>query len=84
MSTLELADHLNMGLELARWSTTELWLAAVALGTDLAQVDIATIRTGDRAASRAEYGLLAAALNEHFADRDMDHPMLDWAGLHQS
>jgi hypothetical protein len=84
MSTAELADHLNMGLELAHWSTTELWLAAVALGTDLAQVDIASIRTGERAASRVEYELLAVALNEHFSDRDMNHSMLQWADLHQS
>jgi hypothetical protein len=83
MSTVEVADYLNMGLGLARWSTVELWLAAVALGSDLSQVDIAGIRSGERAASRAEYGQLAAALNEHFTDAGLDHLMLGWAELHR-
>jgi hypothetical protein len=81
VSTGALADHLNLGLDLARWSTTDLWLAAVALGTDLSQTDIATIRTGDRIASHGEYDVLAAALDEHFTDIDLDHPMRDWAEL---
>jgi hypothetical protein len=81
MSTAGLADHLNMGLALAGWSTAELWLAAVALGGNLTHADIDSIRIGRRRVSQVEYDLLAVALNEHFADHDLDHPMREWLDL---
>jgi hypothetical protein len=84
MSRVALVDHLNTCLGLARWSATELWLAAVALGTDLAQEDIASIRRGEGPVSRAEYGFSEGALGEHFAECGMDHPVLEWDDLEQS
>ena len=84
MTTALVADYLNMGLDLAHWSTTDLWLAALALGADLSWADIDTIRSGERVVSQVEYDLLAIALNEHFSDCDMDHPMREWADLSQA
>jgi hypothetical protein len=84
MSTTPMAAHLDRGLDLAHWTTTDLWLAAVALGSNLSQADIDTIRAGRRFVSQADYDLLAWALNEHFADLGMDHPMSGWAQLGQA
>jgi hypothetical protein len=78
MMTFDPAADLNDGLARAGWSVSDLWFAAFGLGGNLSQDAIRDITTGQRAVSRVDYDVLAAALNDEFADRGLDHPMPYW------
>jgi hypothetical protein len=75
------AALLKDGLSLAGWDVTDLWFAAFALGGDLTPTELAEITAGDRPIGHADYDVLAAALNDEFADQGMDHPVPYWADL---
>lgn len=64
----------------ARWNDTDLWIASVALGSNLDLGELNAITAGDRDPTRGQYEVLAAALNEHFAARGQDHPVPTWTG----
>lgn len=64
----------------ARWNDTDLWIASVALGSNLALGDVNAITAGHRDPTEGQYEVLAAALNEHFAAVGQDHPVPTWHG----
>jgi hypothetical protein len=73
--TVDIAAQLRRGLLEVSWGRTDLWLAAVALGGSLDLRGVRSIVSGERQPTRAEYELLAAALNEESFDRGQDHPI---------
>jgi hypothetical protein len=75
------AAELVAGLEAAGWTSTDLWLAAFALGGDLSAGDIGEITGGRRAVGRADWDVLAAAINDGCADQGLLPPMRYWANL---
>lgn len=75
-----MTEHLPpISLETARQqavlSVAELWLAYFTLGGLATPGDIEAILAGRTRADQREYDLLALALNERFADMDLDHPV---------
>jgi hypothetical protein len=75
------AADLVAGLEVAGWTNTDLWLAALALGGDLSSADIGEITAGHRPVGRIDWDVLAAAINDGCADQGLDPPMRYWAHL---
>jgi hypothetical protein len=69
------------GLRLARWTISDLWIAAVAIGGAFSHHDIDQIASGQRQATPTEHDILAAAMNEHFLDHGYDHPVAYWHDL---
>lgn len=72
--------QLRDGAHDARWNVTDLWIASVALGSNLALGEVHAITAGVRDPTRGQYEVLAAALNEHFAASGNDHTVLTWDG----
>ena len=77
---MDAASPLRLGLDLAHWSTHDLWLAAFGLGGNLSPKDIDGIVHGDRLPSAHDYNLMAHALNEHLRfdlhfDFDLHQPI---------
>jgi hypothetical protein len=64
----------------ADWDDTDLWIASVALGSNLALGEVNAITSGDRTPTRAQYEVLAAALNEHFTTHGQGQPVPTWEG----
>jgi hypothetical protein len=64
----------------ADWDDTDLWIASVALGGNLALGEVSAITAGDRTPTRAQYEVLAAALNEHFTTQGQGQPVPTWEG----
>jgi hypothetical protein len=60
------------------WLPVDLWVGAAAIGGHFAQRDIDDITSGHRLPTRAEYRVLAATLNERFAELGGDHPLPPW------
>jgi len=73
--------QLRNSTEDARWNDTDLWIASVALGSNLELGDVNAITAGRRAPTQVQYEVLAAALNEHFASLGQDHPVPTWHGV---
>lgn len=71
--------QLRDGVHDARWNDTDLWIASVALGSNLALGEVHAIIAGAQDPTPGEYEVLAAALNEHFAARGQDHAVLTWS-----
>lgn len=59
-------------------SDHELWLAYFGLGGMGSLEEVATILMGKQEPSRYDYDLLAQALNDHFIDQGLDHPVPYW------
>lgn len=59
----------------AGFSVIELWLAYLGLGGLAMPPDIVAILSGELRAGRRDHDLLAQALNERFADMNLDHPV---------
>jgi hypothetical protein len=76
-------DVIREGLQRARWTITDLWVAALSIGGDLSRRDIEQITGGERPATPIEHDILATALNDHFMDLGEAHPILCWAQLTQ-
>ncbi len=76
---MDYASPLRLGLDLAHWSTHDLWLAAFTMGGNLSNGDIDRIVGGDTAPTRSQYDVFAYALNEHLHfDLDLDNPISNW------
>jgi hypothetical protein len=60
------AALMRRDLALAHWTTSDLWVAALGVGGSFTQADIDGIVSGRRSATGKEYGILAAALHDHF------------------
>lgn len=61
-----LARLLRQATGRAAWNTTDLWIAAFAIGGNLSVAELRGVLDGAPAPTAAEYDLLATALNEHF------------------
>lgn len=72
------AAQLRDGIREADWQMLDLWLAAVALGTNLDMTELTDITAGRRRPTRVEYDVLAATLNDHLGDLGKDHPIPPW------
>jgi hypothetical protein len=75
------AADLAAGLQAAGWTSTDLWLAAFALGGDLSAADIGEIAAGHRPVGRIDWDVLAAAINDGCADQGLAPPMRYWTQL---
>jgi hypothetical protein len=73
--TFDRSGELRAALRFAGWDAATLWLAAVALGGRLSHDDIAAAVDGSLPPADGDYEVLAAALNEHFFDAGLDHPV---------
>lgn len=81
---MDAGNPLRLGLDLAHWSTHDLWLAAFGLGGNLSREDIDGIVDGDTTPSVHDYNLMAHALNEHLHfELDLDQPISDWDAIDQ-
>jgi hypothetical protein len=69
------------GLELAHWTSIDLWRAALGVGGALNPAAVADLAIGERPASQVEHDILATALNDHFTDEGRDHPVPYWSQL---
>jgi hypothetical protein len=72
----QLRDHADD----ADWDDTDLWIASVALGSNLALGEVNAITAGDCTPTRGQYEVLAAALNEHFTTQGQGQPVPTWEG----
>ncbi|MBW8825704.1 MAG: hypothetical protein JF603_05050 [Acidobacteria bacterium] len=72
---------LQQGILASGYTITGLWVAAAGFGGPIRWADLADIASGDRPATPAEHNILAAALNDHFADLGHDHPVASWQEL---
>jgi hypothetical protein len=77
----ESAAALRDGLELAHWSITDLWIAAVGVGGGFGRAEIEHIADGTTHATAVQHDILAAALNDHFTAQGQDHPVSYWRDL---
>jgi hypothetical protein len=75
LSTADSTAALQRGFGLTGWTITDLWVAVLGIGGELGRRDVEGITTGARSATRAEHDVMAAALNDYFTDRDLDHPI---------
>ncbi|HEX5946337.1 MAG TPA: hypothetical protein VFY82_08675 [Acidimicrobiales bacterium] len=80
MTWIDRGRQLRDGAHDARWNVTDLWIASVALGSNLALGEVHAITAGVRDPTRGQYEVLAAALNEHLAASGRDHAVLTWDG----
>lgn len=67
MTGFDPAQQLREGVRAAGWDDTDLWLASMALGSNLGLRELNAITVGDLAPTRGQYQVLAAALNEELA-----------------
>jgi hypothetical protein len=72
---------IRQGLELADWTISDLWVAALGIGGGFSHLDIEHIASGRRQATPTEHDILAAAFNDHFTDRAQNHPVPYWRQL---
>ena len=72
---------LRAGLERAQWRSIDLWRATLGMGGDFTRHDIELFLNGKRSATRAEHDILASTFNDHFLDRNEDHPVRYWREL---
>ena len=56
-------------------SMTELWFACIGLGGTAMPAEFSAHVLGRSAPNRHEYNVVAQALNERFADMELDHPV---------
>jgi hypothetical protein len=76
------AGTLRRGLQLAHWTSTDLWVAALAIGGNFSQREVQQVISGHQTATPIEHDILATALNEHLSDRGHDQPVTYWRDLH--
>jgi hypothetical protein len=74
-SEFDAVAHLHDALRLADWTATDLWIGVLAIGGTFSRLDIDDLLTGTQPLTEGVYDLLAAALNDCFTDRGLDHPM---------
>jgi hypothetical protein len=72
---------LQRGYGLTGWTVEQLWIAAMGIGGSMDSRDVEGITSGAKAATPAEHDVLAAALNDHFVERNQDHPIPSWQDL---
>jgi hypothetical protein len=74
-SDFDAVAYLHDGLHLAGWTATDLWIGALSIGGAFSRADIEDLLSGAQPLTEGVYDLLAAALNDCFAERGLDHPV---------
>ncbi len=75
------AAAIRDGLLELRWSSIDLWRAALGIGGALSTQDVEAVASGQRDATEVEHDILASALNDHFVELGGDHPVPYWRDL---
>ena len=78
MTVFDPGQQLRDGVRAAGWDDTDLWLASMALGSNLGLGELNAITVGDRDPTRGQYQVLAAALNEELAAVGQEPPLRTW------
>lgn len=73
------AQVLDTGRQLAGLHLTQLWLDYVALGGNCSPAELAALLSGGQPIGQIDYEILAAALNERFAEAGFGHPIEGWS-----
>jgi hypothetical protein len=79
--TVESAAAVRLGLRLAHWTISDLWVASTGIGGRFTQSDVEAIVSGTHDATRGEHDILAAALNDHLVGLGGDQPVQYWDDL---
>jgi hypothetical protein len=66
------------------WTNADLLIATLGLSGYMLGGDINGILAGRRPPTRGEYNVIAAALNERYADLGGDHPVPPWEDLRRT
>ena len=66
---------LDVARQQAGLSLLELWLACVGLGAAITPFDLRAWLAGEGGPDAHEHDIVALALNERFADMDLNHPV---------
>jgi hypothetical protein len=74
-SDFDAVAYIHDGLQLAEWTATDLWIGVLSIGGAFSRADIEDLLTRARPLTEGVYDLLAAALNDCFAERGLDHPV---------
>jgi hypothetical protein len=80
-SSVDVGAYLHHLMQESQWRISDLWVAALAIGGLMLHDDVDRITSSRRLPSQAEYGVLALALNEHFSELGLDHPVVGWDEL---
>jgi hypothetical protein len=78
MSPAGAGRRLRDALRRTDWADMDLWIASLAVGGGFSLRDITAITTGLRAPTHGQYDVIAAALNEHFAELGQERPVRAW------
>jgi hypothetical protein len=78
---LDATSRLRGGLTDLGWSVADLWLGTVGIGGRLSLSEVGTIMERRGGPEPREYDLLAAAMNECFHERGLDHPLPYWGDM---
>jgi hypothetical protein len=70
-SGLSLAE----GLDLSGMTIDELWIRQISVGGNRGSMEVEAYMLGLLDIDRHTYNLLAQALNEHFIEQGLDHPV---------
>jgi hypothetical protein len=74
---LDSTDVIRHGLERAKWTVTELWVATLGISGAFSRHDVDQITGGQHP---IEHNILAVALKDHFTGLGQDHPIPLWVG----
>ena len=66
---------LNNARQLAEVTAYDLWLRYFALGGTASRADLGALLRGEVEFGADQYDVVAHALNERFAELEMDHPV---------
>jgi hypothetical protein len=77
------AQVLDTGRQLASLPLSQLWLDYVALGGHRSLAKLAALLRGEQPIGQLDYEILAAALNERFAEAGFGHPIVGWSAVEQ-
>jgi hypothetical protein len=66
---------LQAGLQAAGMSYRELWLNQIAVGGSATEFEVEAYVTGALKPDPHQHNVLAQAINEHFIDAGLDHPV---------
>lgn len=66
---------LTDGTDLSGLSSRELWLRQLGVGGDMGELEIEAYVLGLLPPDAHHHNMIAQAINEHFVERDEDHPV---------
>jgi hypothetical protein len=73
------AQLLDTARQMASLDLSQLWLDYFALGGNCSPAELTALLSGERSIEQIDYEILAAALNERFAEAGFGHPVEGWS-----